>query len=74
MTGSAGQKRIPTDFVKNLLIPLPPLTEQQRIVEKVDELMSYTNQLEQKLNQSKELTSKLNEAILNQTLESKIHI
>lgn len=32
MTGSAGQKRVPADFLKSLKIPLPPLKEQKRIV------------------------------------------
>lgn len=36
MTGSAGQKRVPTDFIKRLEIYLPPLTEQQRIVAILD--------------------------------------
>jgi len=31
MTGSAGQKRVPADFLKSLKIPLPPLEEQKRI-------------------------------------------
>lgn len=31
MTGSAGQKRVPTEFLRTYLIPLPPLDEQQRI-------------------------------------------
>lgn len=31
MTGSAGQKRVPADFLKRLKIPLPPLDEQRRI-------------------------------------------
>ena len=31
MTGSAGQKRVPADFLKRLRIPLPPLDEQRRI-------------------------------------------
>lgn len=31
MTGSAGQKRVPTDFLKNLVIPLPSIDEQKRI-------------------------------------------
>lgn len=41
MTGSGGQRRVPTDYVANTLIPLPPLDEQRRtasILEKVDEL------------------------------------
>lgn len=49
MTGTAGQKRVPTDVLKNYAVPLPPLTEQKRIVEKIEELMPYTKQLVKKL-------------------------
>lgn len=35
MTGSAGQLRVPTNYMHQLPIPLPPLTEQQRIVTKI---------------------------------------
>lgn len=45
MTGTAGQQRVPTDYIKNILFPLPPLAEQQRIVAKVDELMTLCEQL-----------------------------
>ena len=33
MTGSAGQKRVPADFIKNFTIGLPPIDEQQEIVD-----------------------------------------
>lgn len=33
MTGSAGQKRVPTDWLKTLKVPLPPLPEQKKIAE-----------------------------------------
>lgn len=36
MTGSAGQKRVPADFLKRLKIPLPPLEEQRRIAAILD--------------------------------------
>ena len=41
MTGSAGQKRVPTRFLEDVPIPLPPLPEQQRIaaiLERADRL------------------------------------
>ena len=41
MTGSAGQKRVPSSFLEEVLIPLPSLSEQKRIVnilEKADHL------------------------------------
>lgn len=36
MTGSAGQKRVPADFLKRLEIPLPPVEEQRRIAAILD--------------------------------------
>lgn len=46
MTGTAGQKRLPKDFVETNPFPLPPLAEQHRIVAKVDELMDLCDRLE----------------------------
>ncbi len=46
MTGTAGQKRLPKDFVEANPFPLPPLAEQHRIVTKVDELMALCDRLE----------------------------
>lgn len=40
MTGTAGQKRVPTDYFATRAFPLPPSEEQSRIVAKVDELMA----------------------------------
>ncbi len=36
-TGTAGQQRVPADFLKQVLIPVPPLVEQERIVGILDE-------------------------------------
>jgi type I restriction enzyme S subunit len=46
MTGSAGQKRVPTGYFALKPFPLPPLAEQKRIVAKVDELMALCDRLE----------------------------
>ncbi|WP_281767633.1 restriction endonuclease subunit S [Methanoculleus bourgensis] len=40
MTGSVGQKRVPKEFVKNAVIPLPPLAEQHRIVAAIEALFA----------------------------------
>lgn len=37
MTGSAGQKRVPTSFLETVAIPLPSLTDQQRIAGQLEE-------------------------------------
>lgn len=46
MTGTAGQKRVPTEYFAYAPFPLPPLAEQHRIVAKVDELMALCDRLE----------------------------
>jgi len=40
MTGSAGQLRVPTQWLTTVEIPVPPAAEQTRIVAKLDELLS----------------------------------
>jgi type I restriction enzyme S subunit len=45
MTGTAGQKRVPTEYFAHSPFPLPPLAEQHRIVAKVDELMALCDRL-----------------------------
>ena len=47
MTGTAGQKRVPTEYFTSSPFPLPPLAEQRRIVAKVDQLMALCDQLEE---------------------------
>lgn len=44
-TGTAGQQRIGKNFVSQYLLPLPPLAEQQRIVEKLDEILGKVDGL-----------------------------
>lgn len=49
MTGSVGQKRVPADWLKAVEIPLPPLAEQRRIVEKVEAVLARVNAARQRL-------------------------
>jgi type I restriction enzyme S subunit len=37
MTGSAGQKRVPASFLETVQIPLPPLSDQQRIAGQLEQ-------------------------------------
>lgn len=48
-TGTANQGNIGSDNTMGLMISLPPLSEQKRIVEKIEELLPYTKQLVKKL-------------------------
>ena len=44
-TGTAGQQRIHKDYLANCPFPLPPLAEQKRIVEKLEQLLPLCEQL-----------------------------
>lgn len=58
MYGSGGQKRVSSEFIANLAIPLPPLAEQTRIAEFLD---CKTTQIDQAIAQKERLIELLNE-------------
>lgn len=64
MTGTAGQKRLPTEYFATRALPLPPSTEQSRIVAKVDELMALCDKLETQQQARRKLQNKLRQSTL----------
>ena len=64
MTGTAGQKRLPTDYFALCAMPLPPTAEQFRIVDKVDELMALCDKLEAQQQARRKLQNALRQSIL----------
>ena len=49
--------------------PLPPIAEQNRIVQKIDELMQYCNDLEASIKQSESQNEKLLQQVLREALQ-----
>jgi type I restriction enzyme S subunit len=49
-------------------IPLPPIAEQNRIVQKLDELMQYCNELEASIKESELQNEKLLQQVLREAL------
>ena len=43
--GSTNQKELKPDVIKGLVIPIPPIEEQQRIVEKLDNILPHCSTL-----------------------------
>lgn len=43
--GSAGQKRVPADFLRNLIVPVPGIAEQYRVVCRIDECMDRIDEI-----------------------------
>jgi len=64
MTGTAGQKRVSSEYFTSSPFPLPPLAEQHRIVAKVDELMALCDRLEGARKTREETRDKLTDASL----------
>ncbi len=57
--------------IKSFLIPLPPLTEQIRIVSKVSELKKLCDDMEQTIQQNKKYAQDLLQVALKEALETK---
>ena len=67
-TGAANQANIGIAALKDILIPLPPLAEKNRIVQKLDELLQYCNELEASIKQSESQNEKLLQQFLREAL------
>ena len=68
---TSGQKTVNQGHLSALLIALPPLTEQQRIVAKLDELMQYCDELEVSIKESQQQNELLLQQVLREALEPK---
>ena len=64
-----GQPNVNAVSLSNLVIPLPPLNEQKRIVEKVDQLMALYNELERNIKQSKKDCELLMQSVLQEAFK-----
>ncbi|MCY1556016.1 hypothetical protein D9M68_927230 [compost metagenome] len=54
--------------MKNMLVSVPPLAEQHRIVAKVDELMALCDQLKARLNHARQVHEQLANALVEQAV------
>lgn len=65
----AGRGGLPKNRMDKIIVALPPLVEQHRIVAKVSELMALCDQLEASLVEGEQTRSKLLAAVLHEALE-----
>lgn len=70
-TKQVGQPKLALSRLKSTLIPLPPLNEQKRIVEKLNQLMTLCDELERNIEESKLENEKLLKAVLQEAFAVK---
>ena len=71
-TGAVGQQRISREFIENTLIPLPPLAEQHRIVEKIEQLFALVDTIETHKEQLKSDVKQAKIQVLNYAIAGKL--
>lgn len=69
ITHGMNMPRLGTKNALELLIPLPPINEQKRIVEKVDQLMALCDELEKNIEQSKKDSELLMQSVLQEAFK-----
>jgi type I restriction enzyme S subunit len=65
-----GQANVNGTKLRNMLLPIPPLAEQHRIVARVDELMGLCDRLEEQLTTTQTESRRLLEAVLHEALNA----
>ena len=65
-SGTTNQIELNTTTVINQVVPLPPLPEQHRIVEKIDQLMALCDTLEQQIDDANRKQTELLDAVVAQ--------
>ena len=63
-TGTAGQARVPISFVREAAIPLPPVDEQKRIVEKLEKLLEKVGGCNARLERIPSILKRFRQSVL----------
>ena len=72
MTGSAGQKRVPAQFLDKFKIPLPPLAEQKKIVVHLETLSEKVKELKKLQLETAADLDALSQSILHQAFNGEL--
>ena len=70
-TTGAGREGLPKYNLEQFAIPLPPLSEQKRIVAGIEKQLTQTKQLKEHINTNQQATEQLLKALLHKAFEVK---
>lgn len=74
MTGSAGQKRVPTDFLTNFIQGIPPLEEQKAIVTYLEEKTALIDKAIPVIEKEIELVSEYKTSLISSVVTGKVNV
>lgn len=74
MYGAGGQKRVPERFIKNYLIALPPLDEQQEICDFIEGQLSHLDGLVEKVESTISTFNEYRSTLITQVVTGKIDV
>ncbi|QNO15918.1 restriction endonuclease subunit S [Alkalicella caledoniensis] len=74
MTGSAGQKRVPVEFVTNFQLGIPDVEEQNKIVKLIEEKISILSKLLEKVNKEIDLMAEYRTSLISNVVTGKVDV
>ena len=72
MSGSVGHRRVPKDYLLSYTVPLAPLPEQKRIVEKLDEVLAQVDTIKARLDGIPNLLKRFRQSVLASAVSGKL--
>jgi type I restriction enzyme S subunit len=74
MTGSAGQKRVPSSFISNFELGIPSIAEQSEILEYLDNRLAKFDKLYETLNREIELLTEYRIRLISDVVTGKVDV
>lgn len=72
MTGAVGQKRIPADYLRDYIIPVPTLAEQERIVAEIEKRFKRADAMETAVQKALDSAEKLKQSVLKKAFRGEL--
>jgi type I restriction enzyme S subunit len=70
MTGAVGQRRVPAQYIKDAVIPVPPIPQQRRIVARLDSLFNRSKSARLELAHIPGLVKRYKQAVLSSVMNA----
>lgn len=74
MTGSAGQKRVPSDFISNFTIGIPSTSQQKKIVDFIEETITSLDVIISKVSNKIDLITEYKTSLISSVVTGKVDV